>query len=57
MVMKKKGKAKDETLSILEHLRKEIPGEVAEEEKELEDEEDEDDFPKVIPPTKVLGGN
>ena len=57
MVMKKKGKAKDETLSILEHLRKEIPGEVAEEEKELEDEEDEDDFPKVIPPIKVLGSD
>jgi hypothetical protein len=57
--VKKTGMAKkrrEETLSILEHLRKDIPDEpLLEEEDELAEEEEEDDLPPVIPPTEITG--
>ena len=52
--MKKKKSTNDETLSILEHLRKEIPEELPEGELELPDEDDDDEDELAIP-TEITG--
>jgi hypothetical protein len=54
--MAKKSK---ETLSILDHLRKDIPDAPLDESDELaeeEEEEEEEELPPMIPPTEITGG-
>jgi hypothetical protein len=51
-------KRREETLSILEHLRKDIPDTPVAEEDELaeeEEEEEEDELPPVLPPMEITG--
>jgi hypothetical protein len=50
-------KRSQETLSILDHLRKDVPDAPVSEEDDLieDEEEDEEDLPPVIPPVEITG--